>query len=84
MCLLSDNSGFTYNEMVAMPLHVLLGLWNAKRKIAEEAKKTQSEGEGQTMDPLSLMNQAKGMMPQMPNMPNLGNFSFPNMGSFKV
>lgn len=79
MCLLSSDSGFTYTEMMGMPLHVAIGLWNAKRKIAEETKKEQQEGNNpQNMDPLALMNQAKSMMPPMPNMSNI---SLPNINS---
>jgi hypothetical protein len=86
LCLLSENSGFSYEEMMNMPSHILLNLWNTKRTIKEEQNKEEQKAYDQSgaqnmqnMNPQTLMGQAKGMMPQMPKM---GNFSMPSIGSF--
>ena len=62
--------------MMSMPTHVLLGLWNACKKVkeeeAEEQKKQQNKsGAGNMAAPnmSSMMSGAKNMMPKMPNMP---------------
>jgi len=75
---LSRDCGFGYAEMMAMPTHILLGLWSAKRGVleeeAEEQKKqqqSQSAGGQQAPSMSSMMSQAKGMMPKTPSMPSV-------------
>jgi hypothetical protein len=79
---LSKDSGFTYEEMMRMPSHILISLWNAKKGLAEEQNKAEKEAYDKqnsaagvtNMNPTSMMNQAKGMMPSMPSMPSSGSF----------
>jgi len=87
--LLSKETGFGYEEMMRMPSHILLSLWNAKKGVIEEQNKAEKEAydkqsNGQdlkNMNPASMMSQAKSMLPPMPKM---GNMSMPSMGSFKA
>ena len=69
--------------MMAMPAHILIGLWNQKRKVLEERieeerkqqeKQKSESGISSMPNPSSMMSQAQGMMGSMTgrmNMPNL-------------
>jgi hypothetical protein len=84
---LSKDSGFGYEEMMKLPSHIVIGLWNTKRSLMDEENKAQNDAykdqqssQQQMPNMSSLMGQAKGMVPPIPNM---GGMSMPSMGSFK-
>jgi len=68
---LSRDCGFGYNEMMKMPTHILIGLWNAKKGVIEkenEEQKKQQDGQSSSMPNMSsMMSQAKSSMPRMPS-----------------
>ena len=79
--LLSEKTGFGYEEMQKMPMHILMGLWNAKRGVLEDRSKEQekqqgaSSGAGQNAPNMgSMMGMAKSMMPSAPSLPSMGSF----------
>ena len=62
MLLLNENNGFSYEEMLRMPMEILIGFYNVKEKILEERKKEEEESENQSPNVpsvSSLMSQAR-------------------------
>lgn len=72
MCLLSENNSFTYTDMMSMPTHILLGLYNEKNKIQEKRDAEERKQQGSTSVPNinSLMSQVKSGMPSLPKIPH--------------
>jgi hypothetical protein len=59
---LSEKTGFGYEEMLRMPAHFLLGLWNQKKAVFEERSKEQEKQQGKNGGSIS------GSMPSMSGM----------------
>ena len=86
---MSEKTGFTYADMMAMPAHILIGLWNQKRKvleerIEEERRQQENQQTNSSMPNMStansMMGQAKNIMSnpsaamKMPSMPKVPGF----------
>jgi len=77
--LLSEKTGFGYEEIMRAPAHEVIGLWGAKKEVLEERAKEQekqNKTEGQNVPTVaSVMSQAKSMQssktPSMPRMPSI-------------
>jgi hypothetical protein len=78
MCLLNENQGFGYEEMLRMPAHIFMGMWGAKRRIIEERNKEQKGNDHSDVSVAGMQSQANRMMkssmtsaPKMPHIPNI-------------
>ena len=70
---LSRHTSNSWNDLIKLPMHLVLGLFNTLKAQFEEENKQQKEAEKKQKE-----------QTRMPNMPNMANLGIPSSGSFKV